>query len=966
MTTESSLPSQRRFAQDVLPWLIAVSAFAVYLFTLNSWLTLNSVHLTAKVAGWDWQPTVVQPALFLATLPFRCLPPSCVPLALNASTALCAALILALLARSVSLLPHDRFVEQERVANNEHSLLLLRGSWVPPLLAAVACGLQLTFWENAVSASGEMLDLLLFAYIIRCLLEHRLEKKQVWLDRAALVGGVAMANNWAMVCFLPLLVIAVLVKLFKFIRVRALKTPDFFSSVPTRLLLRLGFFGLAGFSLFLLLPAVQALSPESSLSLWEALRTQAASHKNGIQFVFDQFFRYHREAALVLVLISISPVLVMSVRWRTFSISDRTDFGLGALILLVSHAGLLVVCLWVAFDPFFSPRQIAHKLGFALPLLTLYYLAALSVGYYSGFFLLLFGASPSKQRLAPTGRFQPGLAQQRALQRIFQWLVPGCIYLFAAVAAAGLLFKNLPVIQAMNQPLLRQYGRLSAQSLPAEGATIFSGDQLQLLVLQATLASEAQPDRFIPVDARLLASPLYQKYLRRKFSHRSPETTAQISTALPSSTITNALETLAEQVQLETRLAQNDRLFYLQPAYGTLSELFYLEPHGLVYEMKRYPTNAFNTPQLVPAALTNNEAFWTRTIKTVAGPLQARIDAFEHPPSGLRKQLMDFAHLEMPAPFQHKVVAQWYAIALNTWGVTLQRNGRLREATRCFERAQNLNPRSLAASINLQCNSELLAGRKLTVAQSSALEEPTGRYRNVAQLVAEDGPVDDPSFCFQLGLTFANNRLFRQSSQQFDRLKTLVSGDSPARLKLDGWSELGEMRGKTLSLLAEIRADPKLQPLAPAAEKEMKLLQAEAWFEALRATHRKLRVNPDDTSALVNEGIILLQLGGYSNAIPPLTRVLALTNSPLALFKRAVAYLRLSNLDAAQTDYLKLLQAWPNDCRVYAGLGEIAYQRKDTKAAIGYYESYLAHADPQAEEAKFVAARLKALRQSPP
>ena len=66
--------------------------------------------------------------------------------------------------------------------------------------------------------------------------------------------------------------------------------------------------------------------------------------------------------------------------------------------------------------------------------------------------------------------------------------------------------------------------------------------------------------------------------------------------------------------------------------------------------------------------------------------------------------------------------------------------------------------------------------------------------------------------------------------------------------------------------------------------------------------HRQLRVKPDDTSALVNEGIILLQLGGYSNAIPPLTRVLALTNSPLAIFNRAVAYLRLSNLDAAQTD----------------------------------------------------------------
>jgi Flp pilus assembly protein TadD len=174
------------------------------------------------------------------------------------------------------------------------------------------------------------------------------------------------------------------------------------------------------------------------------------------------------------------------------------------------------------------------------------------------------------------------------------------------------------------------------------------------------------------------------------------------------------------------------------------------------------------------------------------------------------------------------------------------------------------------------------------------------------------------------------------------------------------------MRGTTLALLAEIRADPSLQPLAPAAEKGIAFLEAEAWFEALRATHRQLRVNPDDPSALLNEGIILVRLGACSNAIPPLTRVLALTNSPVALLNRANAYLGVSNLAAAQTDYLKLRQAWPKDCRVYFGLGEIAYRRKDTNAAIGYYRDYLANAAAGTEGAKFVADRLKALRQDSP
>ena len=210
MTREDRPPSQSRFAQDVLPWLIAAAALVIYLTTLNRWLTLTSISLAAKVAGWDWQPMVVHPALFLATLPFRWLPAGWVPLALNIGTALCAALTLAQLARSVSLLPHDRIDAEQRLADNEHSLLLQPDGWVPPVLATVACGLQMTFWENAVSASSEMLDLLLFAYFVRCLLEYRLDKERPWLGRAALVWGVAVANNWGIVCFFPCLLIVVI------------------------------------------------------------------------------------------------------------------------------------------------------------------------------------------------------------------------------------------------------------------------------------------------------------------------------------------------------------------------------------------------------------------------------------------------------------------------------------------------------------------------------------------------------------------------------------------------------------------------------------------------------------------------------------------------------------------------------------------------------------------------------------
>jgi len=56
-------------------------------------------------------------------------------------------------------------------------------------------------------------------------------------------------------------------------------------------------------------------------------------------------------------------------------------------------AAFLIFCIWMAFDPPFSPRH----LNLGTPLLTFYYLGALSIGYFSGYFLLVFGKAPSSR-----------------------------------------------------------------------------------------------------------------------------------------------------------------------------------------------------------------------------------------------------------------------------------------------------------------------------------------------------------------------------------------------------------------------------------------------------------------------------------------------------------------------------------------------------------------------------------------
>src|SRR5437660_378178 len=181
MSAASAPGVEKTFARSMLPWWIAAGALVVYVVTLNHWVTFNSLPITAALSGWNWQPELNQPLFWLLTYPLRWLPANMIPLGVNLFSAVCAVLTLALLARSVALLPHDRTEEQRIRERGPNALLSVRSAWLPPLLAAIVCGFQLTFWENATAASGEILNLLLFAYVIRCLLEFRIDGRDSWL-----------------------------------------------------------------------------------------------------------------------------------------------------------------------------------------------------------------------------------------------------------------------------------------------------------------------------------------------------------------------------------------------------------------------------------------------------------------------------------------------------------------------------------------------------------------------------------------------------------------------------------------------------------------------------------------------------------------------------------------------------------------------------------------------------------------
>jgi tetratricopeptide (TPR) repeat protein len=1028
MTVESAVKPERKFVRDGLPWVVGAAALAVYLATLNHWVTLSSLAQVSRVTGWGWQPTLYQPLLLLLTYPFRWLPAGWVPMALNGFAAVCASLTLAMLARSVALLPHDRLEQQRLLVQNEHALLSVLNAWVPVLLATVALGLQLTFWENAIAATGDMLDLLLFAYVIRCLLEHRIHPQQSWLGRATFVFGAAMANNWAMTGFLPLFLVALLrlrrLRLFNFRSrprrdqsggqsaapgltaeprpmLRLTQDGEGFKvdvaqvAAEFRFLLRMALLGLAGLSLLLVLPLVQAYSPDSALSFWQGLHAVATSYKATLQAFFGGFVRHNRDVALLLAAVSLLPVLVLSIRWSASALAaSHAQADLAPLIFRLAHAFLLLVCVLTMFDPPFSPRQISLRFGLPVTFLPLYYLAALSIGYYSGFFLLSFGAD-ALQRLRRRDTFL------RAAYRA----VPRLVYVLVGLTVAGLLLKNAPAIHAASARYLEQYARLAAGSLPPEGAVVLSGDLARLTLLQAELAREGMAERYLTVGTRALHFPAYRAWLRRKYPGRWPESKAEVKPApgRSAASATNAPLDDVGFVQLMSRLAQSNHVYCVEPGVALMLEEFYLLPHGLLHEMRPYPPYSLSGPLLSAAELAENEAFWKHAIETDVNPLLRLVARPQLLRPDLEKSLMGLRHLQAPPPAQAKVLARWYSSALTRWGVTLQRNRRSREAAPCFALAQELNPDNLPARVNLQCSSNLLERQKMTVVRDRSFQDRFGDYLAWNRILAENGPFDEPSYCYHLGLSLAGEGMSRQAGQQLERVTALAPGDTTARLMLGDVYCRGGMPDQTLLIAAQIRADPNLQPLGPTNEVEVALLEAKARFaktnrteaeaiinslltshpedaglldragvmftaygsysNALQIVERQLQSAPDNLAALINKGNLCLLIGDFSNAIPPLTRSLALTNVYAARIDRAFAYLQSGRLDAAEADYQELLRAFPTAYRAYYGLGEIAWQNKDTNAAIRYYQHFLSKAVARSEAFRIAAARLKSLQQ---
>jgi tetratricopeptide (TPR) repeat protein len=760
MTAEDKINPPPRRSVILSPCLVVVGASILYGLTLNHWVSLKALPLMAQVTGWDWhpyslkwRPETMAPLFLVMTAPIRLLPVAWQPAALNIFTALCGALTLGLLARSVRLLPHDRTREQRLREMGAHALLSIRAAFLPALFAVLVLATQLTFWENAVVATGEMLNLLAFAFIIDCLLEFRVSQNDKWLVASALVFGLGDSNNWALLGFFP-------IYLFSLLWIRGLA--GFFN---LRFLARMALWGVAGNLLYFLIPVLGAAGGdhESFVSRFEYLfGSELRAQSYGLKLVPGWL-------ALLAGVPSLLPLLFAGIKWPSFegeisAVGNKlTRFMFSAL-----HVACLALVLVTFFDFKYSPsvRMREQPVSF----LTFYYLGAICVGYFSGYMLLVFGAI----RLPVWERRHP-------LTKIFNFILVAAVWVASFAGPALLIWQNFPHIRAGNSHVLQQFANQTLDALPAKPAFVLSDDPTRLYLLQAAYERRGRRNENIMIETESFPHREYLFHLAARYPElKSVMTTnlARLKSVLPSDSLTIFMH----------HVAQNSSAYYLHPSFGYYFEAMYLKPRGLVYELKAYTTNLTQPPLATETEMQANQAFWA---KLENGPLQ---------------RLPVLASLDS----DDMAVCVDYSVALDYWGTDLQKAGRLKEAHDQFAEAVRLNTNNFIAAINLQYNESLQKGDHKPIKDAVEVVGKAMRFYGLEPVLRASGPPDEPNLDLELGEIFAERGNLGQAAHLFERRLQLLPGDPEAELAMAKTYVDMRQPAKAMELIHKLRSSSKI------------------------------------------------------------------------------------------------------------------------------------------------------------
>jgi tetratricopeptide (TPR) repeat protein len=650
------------------------------------------------------------------------------------------------------------------------------------------------------------------------------------------------------------------------------------------------------------------------------------------------------------------------------------------VLLRLLHVLFLLLALLVFFDFKYSPGLRMRQS--ALAWLSFYYLGALAIGYFSGYLVLVLSRKP---------KFVVGKVSAPAKGLVF--VMQAALWIVSLAAPAWLICLHFPKLQASNGPVLAKFSDEILGALPPNGTVILSDDNARLLLVEAACQRRHVRGKDIFIETASLPHREYIEYLTARYPELQkvfppPEKLKRIVPA----------EILKSFI---LQSSQRQPIYYLHPSFGYFFEIFYLRPHGLIYEMKELPSGSTRTPVLSEADIAVNQAYWARLEK---GPLQT---------------LPDLATKDGTA----QVVAGDYSLALDFWGVELQRANRLKEANASFMEALRMKPDNFIAGLNLEYNKHLQKGDPRPLNSTELLHRALRAYGDLTRALIFNGPIDEPDLQLQFGQSLAENGFIRQATAAFERCAQLVPNNVAAQLDLAKIDVERGLGSKALEVLHSIppstksMIDPwewaRLEALAHVASKE--------YAVAEKILHDALQTNPKDLArlavmtefyrflgdaaqrennepearrcynnalaelnlqldqltadndaptaeqalleALMKKAELQIQLKSYDGAIATMNRFLQLEPShPSALLIRAVAELQLKQTQAAKNDYNALRPLLPDKTYIIDfGLADVAAAEKDSAAEIRYLRSYLDSAPQDNASYNQVKQRLQKL-----
>ena len=514
---------------------------------------------------------------------------------------------------------------------------------------------------------------------------------------------------------------------------------------------------------------------------------------------------------------------------------------------------------------------------------------------------------------------------------------------------------------------------------------MFSDDVMRLDALEAALLQRGNRNNYILVNTAALPEHAYHMAMRNRYGQRWPVVTQNLR---PKATLD-----LSSILDCVAQFMRGNEVYYLHPSFGYYFEHYYLKPQNMVYRMLPLGSNDLTGPVCSATELKENDAFW----QSIKGTELAGVIQESKQSEAGRKPALYFS----PVPML-------YSRAVTHMGVEFQRAGQLEKASDYYKLALELNPENPSAFIDEDYNKLLRAGKHEMPDPSEGAIKRLAPYNGVREAVlAYNGPVDEPNSCFLLAERLAYGRNYRQCAALLSRAIELMPELLPARIALCGTLVRAGFPDKALECVKETReamagkqvttADRltvvEAEGYAYSAKDDLQtaekiLIEAQEKYplratpfaalveiyrgrrmvtNALQVLDRQIKNQPEESTALVNYGAMLMNVGRFEEALPYFDRALTLKpQQPFALMNRAIAQLRSGKLDAAQQDYEQLERILPKaNQAIYYGLGEIAARKKNYKKAIKYFNEYLRIAPAGSPESASIRERIRTLKNNP-